>query len=76
MAHYSGLQLTRKVGEQIIIGDDIIITVTSFGRGKQSVSLNIHAPKDLRVDRMEIHQKRKHNELNVDTDDAGSGGLI
>ena len=76
MARYNGLQLTRKVGEQIIIGNDIIVTVTSFGRGKQSVSLNIHAPKNLRIDRMEIHEKRKASLDVDDVDDAGSGGLI
>ena len=76
MARYNGLQLTRKVGEQIIIAGEIIITVTSFSRGKESVSLNIHAPRHLRIDRMEIHEKRKHNELDVDANDNGTEGMI
>ena len=71
-----GLQLTRKVGEKIIIGSDIMITVGEISRAKQSVSLDINAPRHLRIDRMEIHEKRKHAELDVDMDDAGSGGLI
>jgi carbon storage regulator len=50
------LVLTRKVGEQILIGDDISITVVAI-RGDR-VRLGIAAPKETVVDRGEIHKRR------------------
>ena len=69
-----GLNLSRNVGEQIVIGGDIIITVIKV-RGK-GVMLNINAPRDKRVDRMEIHERRNATLDADDVDDAGRGGLI
>lgn len=52
------LILTRKLGESVIIGDHKIkITVTEI-KGKQ-VKLAIDAPRDIRVDRAEIAERRK-----------------
>jgi len=51
------LVLTRKVGEEIIIGDKIHITVVAIERGK--VRIGIDAPKEIVVDRQEVHDKRK-----------------
>jgi carbon storage regulator len=50
------LVLTRKVGEEIVIGDDIRITVLA-SRGDK-VRIGISAPKEVVVDRQEIHEKR------------------
>ena len=50
------LVLTRKVGEHILIGDDISITVVAI-RGDR-VRLGIAAPKETVVDRGEIHERR------------------
>ena len=50
------LVLTRKVGEVIVIGDDIRITVVDIRGGK--VRLGIVAPEDVIVDRQEIHDLR------------------
>ncbi|MBP2655606.1 MAG: csrA [Firmicutes bacterium] len=48
------LALTRKVGEQIIIGDNIVITVVDVkGDG---VRLGIEAPKEIKIYRGEIYQ--------------------
>lgn len=51
------LILTRKVGESLLIGDDISITVLSV-RGNQ-VKIGINAPKDVSVHREEIYQRIK-----------------
>jgi carbon storage regulator len=49
------LVLTRRPGEQIIIGDDIRLTVVSLGPGR--VKIGIDAPPNVRIDREEVHQK-------------------
>ena len=49
------LILTRKVGESVLIGDDISITVLSV-RGNQ-VKLGVQAPKEVSVHREEISQR-------------------
>ena len=51
------LILTRKVGESVLIGDDISITVLSV-RGNQ-VKLGVEAPKEVSVHREEIYQRIK-----------------
>lgn len=49
------LILTRRVGESILIGDDVTITVLGV-KGNQ-VRIGIAAPKDMAVHREEIHEK-------------------
>ncbi|MGC7559876.1 carbon storage regulator CsrA [Pasteurella sp. PK-2025] len=51
------LILTRKVGESLLIGDDISITILNI-RGNQ-VKIGIKAPKDVSVHREEIYQRIK-----------------
>lgn len=51
------LVLTRRCGETMIIGDDIIVTVLGV-KGNQ-VKLGIDAPKDITVHREEIYEKIK-----------------
>jgi len=51
------LILTRKVGESVLIGKDISITVLSV-RGNQ-VKLGVEAPKEVSVHREEIYQRIK-----------------
>lgn len=48
------LVLTRKVGEEIIIGDDIRLMVVEVSPGR--VKLGISAPRDVRIDRDEIRR--------------------
>lgn len=50
------LILTRRVGEQIRIGDNVTVAVLGV-RGNQ-VRLGIAAPKDMTVDREEIRERR------------------
>lgn len=49
------LILTRRIGETIIIGDNVSMTVLNV-RGNQ-VRLGINAPKDVTVHREEIYQR-------------------
>ena len=60
------LVLTRKVGEEIIIGGDIRVVVVAVQGAK--VRIGISAPKDVVVDREEIHEQRRQWE----TEDAVS----
>lgn len=46
------LQLTRKEGEVIVIGDDIAVTVLGIAGGQ--VRLGIQAPRDVPVHREEV----------------------
>ena len=49
------LILTRRVGETIVIGDDVIVTVLGI-KGNQ-VRIGINAPKTVTVHREEIYQR-------------------
>ena len=49
------LILTRRVGETLIIGDDVNVTVLGV-KGNQ-VRLGINAPKDVSVHREEIYER-------------------
>lgn len=49
------LILTRRVGETLVIGDDVTITVLGV-RGNQ-VRVGVSAPKDVAVHREEIYQR-------------------
>lgn len=46
------LVLNRKIGEQIVIGDGIVLTVTKIGTNR--VGLGIQAPKNVRIHRSEL----------------------
>ena len=49
------LILTRRVGETLVIGDDVKVTVLGI-RGHQ-VRIGIEAPKEVSVHRSEIYDK-------------------
>lgn len=51
------LILTRKLGESIIIGDNIKITIVKIQ--KKQVKLGIDASKNVIVDREETYKKKK-----------------
>jgi carbon storage regulator len=49
------LILTRRVGETLVIGDDVTVTVLGV-KGNQ-VRLGVNAPRDLPVHREEIYER-------------------
>lgn len=51
------LVLTRKLNQEIIIGDDIRITVVAVG--SDQVKLGITAPRSIPVHRSEIYKERQ-----------------
>ena len=50
------LVLTRRLGENIVIGDDIIIRILNVNG---QVKLGIEAPREIEVHREEIYEKIK-----------------
>jgi len=52
------LILTRRVGETLMIGSDIVVTVLGV-KGNQ-VRIGVKAPKDVAVHREEIFEKIRH----------------
>jgi len=57
------LVLTRKVGEKLVIGNSIRISVVSIGPGR--VKLGIEAPADVTIDREEIHERKQFEDTGV-----------
>ncbi|MBZ4663103.1 MAG: csrA [Caloramator sp.] len=63
------LILTRKVGEKIIIGENIEIRILENNQG--NIKIGIEAPKDVKVVRCElIEEIKKQNKMSLkDTED-------
>lgn len=60
------LILTRRIGETLVIGDDVQVTV--MGISHNQVRIGIKAPKDMIVDREEIAERRRREK-----EGAGNG---
>jgi len=65
------LVLTRKLGEAIIIGEDVKITVVQV-KGKQ-VRVGIEAPKETKIHREEL-LKEKNSEAETEAEDEKKTG--
>jgi carbon storage regulator len=65
------LILTRRVGETVMIGNDV--TVTILGVKGNQVRVGVNAPRDVAVHREEIYERIKREELDGDGRPAHGG---
>jgi carbon storage regulator len=68
------LVLTRKPGEAIVIGNDIVVTVVEARSGQ--VRVGIDAPRHIAVHRHEIYEQVRRENLAAIADAKDAVGLI
>jgi carbon storage regulator len=66
------LILTRRLGERVIIGDEITVTVLGIRNGQ--VRIGVTAPKSVAVHREEVYERiRSQNGLRTNQQEAKRG---
>ncbi len=68
------LILTRKLGERITIGDEIVVTILEI-HGKQ-VKLGIEAPREMAVHREEVFLKIQEANIKAASPDPSALGKL
>lgn len=67
------LILTRRVGETVMIGNEVTVTVLGV-KGNQ-VRVGVNAPKDVAVHREEIYERIKREE-DIDSHSGASARIV
>lgn len=57
------LILTRRFGESLMIGDDVIITV--LGVQNKKVRIGVQAPESVTIHREEVYRRLQEDKVNV-----------
>lgn len=68
------LILTRRVGETLIIGDDVTVTVLGI-KGNQ-VRIGVNAPKEISVHREEIYERIQREKEGGGKEDGPNGNVL
>jgi carbon storage regulator len=67
------LVLSRKVGEEVLIGDNIRLAILAT-KGER-VRIGIAAPPEVRVDRYELHLRRTEGHAETASQGSGERGM-
>ncbi|PIE70190.1 MAG: carbon storage regulator [Deltaproteobacteria bacterium] len=68
------LVLTRKVGEKLRIGNDVVVSVLDVGRG--TVKIGIKAPRQTAIYRDEVYERIRQENIEAARNSAESVNLF
>lgn len=65
------LVIQRRIGERIIIGDDIEILISDISLVERKVDIAIDAPRSLKIRRKVTHAQEEFNNVETDIEQKG-----